>query len=353
MQPRDTQHDEILTASTSEPAQPASPLHRIFIGSEGLRAGWSLLVFLLLCSLLVVPTIPMFRHQTTHHAAQPHAAPQHQDRRAIDTITQDGALFLVLLLSSAVMSRIERRPFAAYGIGATPGASRQFLTGLLWGVLFLSLLVLVLKLAHLLVFDGRLLSGASLLRFGFEWALGFFTVGLFEEYFLRGFLLFTLARGLSAIFVLLFKTDGSTALGFWSAATLLAFVFGLGHGGNPGESPIGLFAAGLAALVFSLSLWRTGSLWWAIGFHATWDWAQSFLYGVADSGIMMQHHLFATHPVGRPILSGGLTGPEGSLFVLPILALIAVVIWLTLPQLPHPAPFARRTPALQTAPELS
>jgi len=93
-----------------------------------------------------------------------------------------------------------------------------------------------------------------------------------------------------------------------------------------------MFSAGLIGLAFCLSIWRTGSLWWAIGFHAAWDWAQSFLYGVADSGILVQGRLFATHPVGRPVLSGGLTGPEGSVFILPTVALAAVVIQLTLPR---------------------
>jgi len=40
---------------------------------------------------------------------------------------------------------------------------------------------------------------------------------------------------------------------------------------------IGLVAGGLVGLLFSYSLWRSGSLWWAIGAHASWDWAQSFL----------------------------------------------------------------------------
>ena len=84
-------------------------------------------------------------------------------------------------------------------------------------------------------------------------------------------------------------------------------------------------------MVFFFSLWRTGSLWWAIGFHTSWDWAQSFLYGVADSGLMIQHHLLATHPVGRPILSGGTTGPEGSIFIVAILGVIILIILLTLP----------------------
>ncbi len=98
----DAPHDEILATTIPVPVLAASPLQRIFLSRDGLRAGWSLLLFLLLFSLLVVPTIPMFRHHAEQqHAASQHAAPQHEDRRAVDTVTQDGALFLILLLSSA------------------------------------------------------------------------------------------------------------------------------------------------------------------------------------------------------------------------------------------------------------
>jgi uncharacterized protein len=41
----------------------------------------------------------------------------------------------------------------------------------------------------------------------------------------------------------------------------------------------------LVAMVFCFSLWRTGSLWWAIGFLAAWDWSESFLYIVPGSGL--------------------------------------------------------------------
>src|SRR5260370_39366543 len=155
-------------------------------------------------------------------------------------------------------------------------------------------------------------------------------VALVEESLPRGYLQYTLARGLTGFYKWAFKSLPSRAFGFWTAALVLSVLFGLGHGSNPGESPIGLLSAGLAGLVFVLSLWRTGSLWWAIGFHTSWDWAQSFLYGVADSGTMIQFHLIGTHPVGKPLLSGGATGPEGSVFILPILALIAVTILFTL-----------------------
>jgi len=108
----------------------------------------------------------------------------------------------------------------------------------------------------------------------------------------------------------------------------MSLFFGLGHSGNPGETPLGLAAAGLIGLIFCLTLWRTGSLWWALGFHASWDWAQSFLFGVADSGTMVQGHLFATHPTGKVLLSGGATGPEGSALILPLIVAITGVVML-------------------------
>ena len=120
------------------------------------------------------------------------------------------------------------------------------------------------------------------------------------------------------------------AVGFWIAALFFSFIFGFGHKNNPGESPIGLVAAGLIGLVFAFSLWRTGSLWWAVGWHAAWDWAESFFYGTADSGGLSQHRLLATHPQGPVLQSGGLTGPEGSVYVLLVILLTALLVAFTL-----------------------
>jgi hypothetical protein len=239
--------------------------------------------------------------------------------------------FLVILLVTWIMSKIERRPPSVYGLGISRKFP-HFFAGWAWGVAFLSLLVLTLWKAGLLVIDSRLLFGSDIVRYGTIWLLSFLQVGLLEEYLTRGYLQYTLTRGLAGIYQWAFKTRHSAALGFWTAAVIFSILFGLGHSHNPGESPIGLLSAGLAAMVFCLSLWRTGSLWWAVGFHAAWDWAQSFLYGVADSGAMVQHHLLATHPVGKPILSGGATGPEGSILVVAILALVSIIILFTLPR---------------------
>jgi membrane protease YdiL (CAAX protease family) len=312
----------------------ASVLRKIFIGSDGLRAGWSLLIFILIVGLLLRGVSMMADRM---HLLPPKGAPM-GEIPPIFGFFADALPFLMTFVATWIMSKIEKRPNSVYGLGGQR-ALPNFFGGLAWGVTCLSLLVFTLWKAGLLVVDSRLLSGAEAVRYGMIWLLGFLMVGLLEEYLTRGYVLFTLTRGLAGMYSWLFKTRQSKAFGFWTAALLLSVLFGVGHKQNPGESPIGLLAAGLAGLVFSLSLWRTGSLWWAIGFHTSWDWAQSFLYGVADSGLMIQHHFVATHAHGAPLMSGGTTGPEGSVLVLPILALVSCIVVFTLPRSSygHPA----------------
>ena len=295
----------------------------VFIGPDGLRAGWGLAVFLIVREILKSVIYPLFMKLF------PVSIRSHGLYRPQGLLVFEFAALLSVLIATLVMARIERRSVPTYGL-APPHGLRYFLAGLGWGLALLSLLVGGLRLAGVLSFDGWQLSSQGALRYGAAWLVGFLLVGLFEECLSRGYLQFTLARGLRGLYRRLGVTR-TDAAAFWTAALITSFGFGFGHIGNTGESAIGLIAAGLIGLVFCLSLRRTGSLWWAIGFHASWDWAQSFFYGVADSGTMAQGHLLATHPVGRSILSGGSTGPEGSLFVLPVIAVAAAVVLVTLP----------------------
>jgi membrane protease YdiL (CAAX protease family) len=324
--------DKEATLTPIEPSPPTQPstLSKIFIGEDGLRAGWSLLVFIALLAAIA------FCVNTIGHKIHP-PAPK-TAKTGADTplfgLLAEGIAFLVVCLVTWIMSKIERRPNSVYGFG-DGHKLRRLLAGLAWGVVCISLLVLTLWKTGLLVIDSRLLFGGDVLRYGAIWLLGFLLVGLLEEYLTRGYLQYTLTRALAGLYQWAFKTRHSKALGFWTSAIIISVLFGLGHNNNPGESPIGMLSAGLAGMVFCFSLWRTGSLWWAIGFHTSWDWGESFLYGVADSGTMVQHHLLATHPVGRPILSGGATGPEGSIFIVAILGLVSLIILFTLPRVHH------------------
>ncbi|GAA3749427.1 CPBP family intramembrane glutamic endopeptidase [Terriglobus aquaticus] len=317
-------------AATDPPRQ--QNVRAIFFGEDGLRAGWSLLLFVAITAALA------FAANRIVHALHPGAP--HQAHPKLTTVSSvlagDYGGFALAALAAFIVSRVERRRFGRYGIGLpTAHRIKQFLLGSALGLGALSLLVLVLWKTGHLAFDGVQMHGPAVLQYGLLWFVAFVGVGLMEEFLTRGFVQFTVTRGLAG----LARSAGlpyrrSVAVGFWVAAAIFAAVFGLGHTSNSGESPFGIASTVIIAFVFVYSLWRTGSLWWAIGYHAAWDWAQSFLFGTPDSGLMMQNHFLSCHSIGTVLLSGGLTGPEGSIFDLGEIVLTVLVIYFALPAEP-------------------
>jgi len=77
---------------------------------------------------------------------------------------------------------------------------------------------------------------------------------------------------------------------------------------------------------------RTGDLWFAIGNHFAWDYGESFLFGVSNSGNESTGHLLTAHAHGSRWLTGGSVGPEGSLLVFVGLGLMALAFHFAYPQ---------------------
>jgi uncharacterized protein len=323
-----------------------SSARRIFFGLFGLRAGWSLAIYLLVVIGIVLGIHTVQSHIKVLHEGTAASAANAQ-LPALPFFLSEGIVFCVFFLLSWGMAFIERRRVAVFGLGGQRPVSR-FLFGAFWGFASLSLLVGILRGLHLLSFDSRLLHGFAALRWGAALLVGFLLLGCFEEYSFRGYFQFTLTRGLLGLGNRISSRYGR-AIAFWIASAMISSLFLFAHTFNSGEDKIGLVVVFCASFTFLFALWRTGSLWWAIGFHMTWDWAQSFLYGVPDSGEMFQGHLYATHALGNPILSGGAVGPEGSILAIPIFALAMVVVWFTHPS-PQP-PLATLRPKMRKADE--
>jgi uncharacterized protein len=153
------------------------------------------------------------------------------------------------------------------------------------------------------------------LRYGILYGIALLFIGLFEEFGFRGYTQYTLGSG----------------IGFWPAAIILSILFGATHLGNPGEVKIGPFQAGCVGLLFLFSLRRTGSLWFAAGVHAAFDWTATFFYGVPDSGLLSQGHVLDSTFHGPDWLTGASVGPEGTVFAFVILGLAAVGIHFMFP----------------------
>ncbi len=348
----------IETVSNTEAAEtvPAAESHRglrwVFLGPEGLRAGWSVLLFLplFLLVLAIAEAVMLHLHLISGNAEE---------------FTPVSALFLevgsvtALVAAAALVGLIEGRRILAYHLNG-PRRLQHFVFGLAAGFLALSALVGALVAGGWLRLSANSLSGAAFLRFGLLWGGTFLLTGCFEEGLFRGYLQFTLTRGINfwwacipiatacaalAVFVrgnasmgvyaaallgffpclYLFQKSAPHS-GFWFAAWLTSTLFGLVHLSNAGESGVGIFAAALIGFVFCVSLRVTGSLWWAIGGHAAWDWAETFFYGTANSGLVPQGSYLTSHAAGNPFWSGGAVGPEGSVLVVGAIVLLLALL---------------------------
>ncbi|MGH9500153.1 MAG: lysostaphin resistance A-like protein [Terriglobales bacterium] len=287
------------TADSPPPAQPGGPLphlttpssngvHDLFLGPEGLRPGWSVFLYLGMGVLVFLLLSSLGRFIPPGGAAA-----------LWQSFYSYVALVIAALAPAGVMAVIEKRPFAAYGLPWRGFFSSSFWLGLTWGIVALSGLMLLMRGAGVFSFGTLALHGMRAFRFAAFWGAYFLLVGFFEEFTFRGYTQFTLARG----------------MGFWPAALTLSFVFGAIHLQNPGEAWVGALCAGFIGLFFCFTLRRTGSLWFAVGMHATWDWGESYLYSVPDSGGMATGHLLNSSFHGPRWLTGGSVGPEGSVLV--------------------------------------
>lgn len=296
------------TQESSGPAKPArrSLLARLFVGPAGIRAGWSLLIY---TAIIGAVSLAVFLPATAF--VSPRALESMKAMASPGPFAlAEAAQVLVVAIATAVMALIERRSPLSYGL-AGPRRGGRLLAGVACGFAAISSLVLVLDGLGLVSIAPTGAGVGALTRSGALWAVAMILVALFEETGFRGYVLYTLSRG----------------IGFWPAAIALSAIFGLVHGMNPGESPIGLFGAAAIGFIFCLSLWYTGSLTWAIGFHAAWNWGESYFYGTPDSGTVAAGTLLVTSAHGSALLSGGATGPEGSVLELVLMALIGAAMY--------------------------
>lgn len=213
------------------------------------------------------------------------------------------------LLATWIMARVERRSWLDFGLRGGPRALRHFGQGLAVGLVAMVAIALAIHFAGgMTIRPANLTSGA--VGLGLLWAVGFLGTGLFEETLFRGYLLKRL--------------DEATP--FPTAIVATSCLFGLAHLSSGFDAGLALVDAMLVGAILAISVRLTGSLWWAIGFHAAWDYVESFCLGAADSGLRLKGALFQADPAGPVWLSGGGSGPEGSVITLAVG--VVVLIWL-------------------------
>jgi hypothetical protein len=296
------------TALPPEPNPSPPAPHSIFRGPNGIRSGWRVLIFFAIVAAQVA-VVNLVVALVLHLLGLPIHARLTSSLTPTTAVLSDGAIFVFTAIAAFIMARIEHRKWGEYGLPAASAFRRNFWVGLLLGFSAITATLLAIFCLHGFHLAGLAIHGKILITATAAWTGAFVIVGLGEEFAFRGYLQYTLTTG----------------MGFWPSAILLSALFALAHVANPGESKFGLFSVVCFGLLFCFILRRTGNLWWAVGFHAGWDWGQTFFYGVTDSGLAPYHNLFNSSFTGPNWLTGGSAGPEASIFTPITLLIIGIV----------------------------
>ena len=276
-----------------------------FLGGDHVVSIWKAVVFLFLMvevapritGLLILPFLNVLGGAATVFAL----------------LCFEAGNFGILLGACVFLSRLEGRAFGDYGLPRDTAFGQNLWLGLLLGLTEISVLIGLITVFGGFSFGTFALEGAAVAGWGLFHLVLFVFVGLYEEFLFRGYAQFMLGKG----------------TGFWPAAILLSGVFGYMHRGNPGENWIGITSVILIGLLFAFTLRRTGNLWYAVGLHAGFDWGETYLFSVPNSGVLETGHLSNAVLHGPAWLTGGSVGPEGSVFCFLTMGLqFLLVMWL-------------------------
>lgn len=278
-----------------------------FIGPDGWRAGWRFAAFAGLWFWLLNTPYGVFALVIrVYNFSQTAFVP-------VDLMVGELVNAATLLALSAVLVRLEKHRWTWFGLALEPGAVKLFAWGSLWGWGIVTFLLLASWSGGYVAFQGWAQHGADLWKYLGIWLVAMVGVGLTEEMQFRGYAQAALTRG----------------FGFWPAAVCLSLLFGAEHLQKPMETPIDIGNIVLLGLFMAYSVRRTGNLWFAIGFHAAFDFFALSFYGspnTLNNGLPLNYHLLDTRIAGPAWLTGGPQGLEASWLVPPLVLLMFLTL---------------------------
>jgi len=291
---------------TSSATRPAA-LRRAFFGTDRLRAGWRVALFLAVMTL--VGSAERFAVGAAHVRLP-------DDWTPLSLGLGEAFTLSAVLVATAVLARLDRRSFRHFGIAWREAFGARFWEGSAWGLATVALLVGAIAALGGYEVRGLAYHGPALVRMTAGWLVAMALIGLAEETWFRGYPLAALTEG----------------IGFWPAAILTSVVFGCIHYFlKPMENLADGLSVGLLGLFLCLTLRRTGNLWFAIGFHAAFDFAALALFGAPNTGNggkPVPTRLLDSTFHGPDWLTGGVRGVEASGLVFAAIALLFVLFHL-------------------------
>jgi uncharacterized protein len=275
-------------------------LRQIFVSSEGLRAGWGLLVYC--CVSVMVAFVIMFLVAATTHLPNGYGVTYAQQWWDFcrDVLFFKGIVLVAALLATLAMARIEGRAILSFW-KVTPNRSIYlFAGGAASGFALFATVIGLIALCHGYTLGVPAMSIKEAIPAGVAWFVGATIYGVGQILILYGYPLFTLRRSIG------FPLAGLlTALGFvlfnivWFDADILGFTAILSQG-----------------IFLSLTLRKYWNLSLTAGVYSGIVFAQDFVFSVSDSGTLMPFHLRTSYHFPPNWLDGASAGPKASLMSL-------------------------------------
>jgi CAAX protease family protein len=284
----------------------------LFVGQDGLRHGWRFLIFasaiVIVVAFLEQPAIAFL------------TAKFHVDRSALSApaiIVSDGFDLIVVLIVTGVFAVCERRRIDGYGLPINEAFGAFFWNGVIAGLAAIIFVGGAMLISGGMRLHGIALRGTDLIASPLLWLIAMLFVGIMEEYLFRGYAFRSLWHG----------------AGFWPAALITTALFAGDHLEKPHENAIDIGMIFALAIILCISVRVTGSLWWAVGWHAAFDLGQLFIIGTPNGGRVPQGRLFDVTFQGPAWITGGELGTEASYFMVPAaLGTFIYVIWFLRPR---------------------
>jgi uncharacterized protein len=272
----------------------------IFIGADGaLRWCWRAIGYFVLAYWIVPLALDPLLTVLTHGLGVTPAL------TAANLGLQELENLVVALICTAVFAIYEHRRIDSYGLPVGGGLSARTAEGAFAGVLATGTVGLGIYLAGGMQIHGLTSTGPALALSTVAWLFANVCAGIAEEFWFRSYLLQSLWR----------------SVGFWPASIIVALLFTADHYFfKTGENIWDAIFLIAISLMLSYSVRRTGDLWFAVGFHAAFDFVQLFVIGSENGGRVPQGRLFDVTFNGPAWLTGGVLGTEASFLMYPMIA---------------------------------
>jgi hypothetical protein len=285
----------------------ANGIKQVLLGSDGrLKLFWRAVLFYAAATLVVFPLLDW---PTRRVVALLHVPP---GLTAGNIALSEIGTFIVALILTGAFALYEHRRLDSYGMPVERAFRLPTLEGVGAGIVMAGAVAIGMLALGGMQVKGFAPNQGAIGFHALAWLLANICIGIAEEAFYRGYFLQALWK----------------SIGFWPASVVVALAFAADHYFyKTGENIWDVITLVSLSMMLCYSVLRTGSLWFAVGFHIAFDYMQLFIIGTPNGALLPVGRLLDVRFDGPWWLTGGVLGTEASLLMYPAIAIVWLYVW--------------------------